>query len=239
MKMPARLVQAACLFGLLCSAYSYSQEKPGFSGHWEGILKAAAQDFPVALDLMKSEKGIWIGSIVMGDGKALPLSGVKVEGNSVTLIFPVSSLSMAGKLSEDEKKIIGTALLQGGNTSAFELKRTGEPKVVALPKSSLLAAEFAGGWEGTLEIPDRNLRVTLKLAKAVDGTATGVIDSPDLGAALTVSTITLDGLNIAFDIRVIDCEFKGKLNDARTEITGTWSQEGRPLPLTLKRVKAK
>ena len=57
-----------------------------------------------------------------------------------------------------------------------------------LPKSSLLAAEFAGGWEGSLEVSDRNLRVALQLSKATDGTATGVIDSPDLGAALTVST---------------------------------------------------
>ena len=82
-------------------------------------MKVTGKDFPLSLDLMKGEEGAWIGSIVMGDGKALPLSGVKVEGNSVTLKFPVSTLSMEGKLSEDEKNIIGTALLQGGNTSPF------------------------------------------------------------------------------------------------------------------------
>lgn len=239
MKIPVKLVQAAWLFVVFCVPHSYAQDRPGFSGHWERIMKADAQDFPVSLDLMKGETGAWIGSIVMGGGKALPLSEVKVDGNSITLKFPVSSLSMEGKLSEDEKNIIVMARLQGGNETTFELKRTGEPKVVTPPKSSLLAAEFEGEWQGTLEIPDRKLRIMLKLSKAADGTAAGVIDSPDLGATLTVPTITLDGPNIAFEIQVIDCEFKGKINGAKTEITGIWNQEGNPLPLTLKKVKAK
>lgn len=239
MNIPARLVLAPLLFVLLCIPCSHSQDKPGFSGHWEGFVKVAGQDFPVSLDLTKGEEGVWIGSIVMGSGKALPLSEVKVEGNSVTLKFPVSSLSMGGKLSEDEKNMIGTAVLEGGNTSPFELKRTGEPKVVTLPKSSLLAAGFEGMWEGTLEVPDRTLRVMLRLSKAADDTAAGVMDSPDLGASLAVSTITLNGPNIAFDIRVIDCEFQGRINDAKTEITGIWNQEGRATPLTLKKVKDK
>ena len=238
MKISAKLVRAALLFLLLCNPYTLAQEKPGFSGHWEGIVKATAQDFPISLDLMKGEKGAWFGSIVMSGGKALPLSEVKVEGNVVTLIFPVPSLSMEGRLSDDAKRITGTALVQGGNKSSFELKRTGEPKVVMLPKSSPLMAKFEGEWEGRLETPDGNLRVSLRLSKAVDGTATGVLESPDLGASLTVSTITLEGPSITFEIRIIDCEFKGKINDAETEIAGMWTQEGKPVPLTLKKGKA-
>jgi len=62
--------------------------------------------------------------------------------------------------------MIGTAVLEGGNTSPFELKRTGEPKVVTLPRAPLLAAGFERDVEAHLEVPDRTCALAEKACQS-------------------------------------------------------------------------
>jgi hypothetical protein len=40
---------------------------------------------------------------------------------------------------------------------------------------------------------------------------------------------------VTIDVPSVGASFKGTLNDASTELTGTWSQGGAVLPLTLRR----
>ena len=59
------------------------------------------------------------------------------------------------------------------------------------------------------------------------------------GATIPLSTITINGFDLAFEIRMIMGDFKGKLNDTKSEIAGNWSQGGMTLPLTLKKAQSK
>ncbi len=239
MKYLAKTLQTVMFGTFLCLSLTFSQDKPGFSGHWEGAAKANGQEVAFTLDLMKNDKGEWVGSIAMAGGKGIPLGEVKVDGTSISMKLPMSSgPGLEAKLSEDEKTLTGTAT-QGGGSSTFELKRTGEPKVEVLPKSSILTADFEGNWEGGIETPGGKLRLVLKLSKAADRTASGLLDSVDQGATIPLSTITIDGFDLAFEIRMIMGDFKGKLNDTKSEIAGNWSQGGMTLPLTLKKAQSK
>jgi hypothetical protein len=222
-----------------CTYLASGQEKAGYAGHWEGVVKAPSQEIKFSIDVAKNEKGVWIGSIAMASSKGIQLSDIVVKGDSVTFKIPVSGGPVfEGKLSEDEKTVTGT-LTQGGETVPFELKRAGEAKVELPPKSSQIAEDFMGNWEGTLQTPGSSLRLVLKLSKAADGTAAGVLDSLDQNASIPIDVINQEGSSLNFEIRLVDGTFAGKLNEAKTELSGEWSQGGMKLPLTLKKSQQK
>ncbi len=212
-----------------------AQEKPGFSGHWEGVAKVPNQESKFTVDLAKNEKGVWSGSFAMGAAKGIPLSDIVPTDKSITFRIPVPNGPVfEGKLAEDGSTITGESK-QGGATVPFELKRVGDAKVDVPPKSSQLAQNLEGSWEGTLTTPGGTLRLVLKLSRAADGTASGILDSLDQNVSLPVDTITLDGANLSFELRVVNGTFTGKFNDAMTEVVGEWGQAGTKFPLTLKK----
>src|SRR5262249_5200671 len=58
-------------------------------------------------------------------------------------------------------------------------------------------------------------------------------DSPDEGlSGLKLSSLVLDASRLAFELKLTDAKFEGKMNAAKNEATGTWTQRGASLPLT-------
>jgi hypothetical protein len=238
MRVLSRVAQIL-LLSSLCTSLAPSQEIAGCAGHWEGVAKAPNQEIKFSVDLAKNEKGEWIGSFAMAGSKGVPLSEIVVKGESVTFKLTVTGGPVfEGKLSEDATSMTGT-LTQAGQTVPFELKRAGEAKVELPPKSSSIAEDFIGNWEGILQAPGSSLRLVLKLSKAADGTASGILDSPDQNASIPIDVINQDGSNLNFEIRLVAGSFSGKLNDSKTELSGEWSQSGMKLPLTLKKSQQK
>jgi uncharacterized protein len=65
------------------------------------------------------------------------------------------------------------------------------------------------------------------------GEPVAMLDSPDEGlAGLKLSSVKLDKSRLAFELKVTDAKYEGKLNAAGTEATGEWAQRGAMLPLT-------
>jgi len=50
MNIPQDWSSHRCYFVLLCYPVPIPRINPDFSGHWEGFVKVAGQDFPVSLD---------------------------------------------------------------------------------------------------------------------------------------------------------------------------------------------
>jgi hypothetical protein len=214
-----------------------AQSKPAGTGHWEGALQVPDHEMKIVVDLAQNAKGDWTGAIGIPEQglKDFPLSKIAVKGTSVSFAMngvPGDPL-FQGELSASGKEIKGN-FSQGGAALTFELKWVSEPSVKEPAKSSSIAKEFEGNWEGTLALPNGTaLRLLLKLANGADG-ATGTLISVDQGGAeIPASSITQKGSAIAVEVSAVGGKFAGDLKGA--ELAGTWTQGGGSLPLTLKR----
>jgi hypothetical protein len=215
-----------------------AQSKPAGAGHWEGAIQVPDHELKIVVDLEQSPKGDWTGAIGIPDQalKDFPLSKVTVKGASVAFVMNgvPGDPAFDGELSASGKGIKGN-FSQGGAVLTFELKWVSEPSVKEPAKSTLIAKEFEGAWEGTLSLPDGNkLRLLLKLANGAGGAAAGTLTSLDQrDVELPVSTITQKGSAITLEVSVISGKFAGDLKG--DELAGTWTQGPDSLRLTFKR----
>lgn len=109
---------------------------------------------------------------------------------------------------------------------------------IAFAATGAVAAESREQtWEGSLEVqPGVALRLVLHVREAANGTLSASLDSPDQGAvALKVDQVTRDKKRLVFELSELGAKFDGKLNEAGTRATGTWSQGGASFPLSLKK----
>jgi len=95
---------------------------------------------------------------------------------------------------------------------------------------------IGGDWAGPLKVaPQIELRITMNL-KEKNGSVSGNWASPDEALKdLPFTTLTFKNRELHFSAKFSDANYKGKLNDAGTEITGTWTQRGKDYPVTFKR----
>lgn len=94
-------------------------------------------------------------------------------------------------------------------------------------------AGVAGTWQGAIELPQAELKITVDLAQKQDGTWTGAIDIPQQKAEnLLLEPVMVTGDEVKFAIKGLpgDPTFEGKLENG--EIKGTFTQAP-PLPFEL------
>jgi len=109
---------------------------------------------------------------------------------------------------------------------------------LALVSRAVQADEPAGKeqfWEGTLKVrPGVELRLVVRVTERNAGEPVAVLESPDEGLkGLKLSAVKLDRARLAFELKVSDAKFDGKLDDTGTKAVGEWIQRGAKLPLTL------
>jgi hypothetical protein len=230
-------VGAFALAAALFVGIGAAQAQPGASGHWEGAIQVPNQELKIQVDLAKNDKGEWMGTIAIPQQnlKEFPLSGVAVKGNAVAFAMkgPPGDPSFDGTLSAEGKSISGN-FTQGDASLKFAMERTGDAKFETPAKSTAIAKELEGTWEGTLDAGENRLRLVLKIANQPDGTAGGSITSVDQGGVeIPITTITQKGSNLRLDLRTISCTFAGDLKEGA--LAGEWTQGPGTLPLTFKR----
>ena len=101
------------------------------------------------------------------------------------------------------------------------------------PQTKGQATEQEQIWEGTLKVrPGFELRLVIHARTTGGGEFLATLDSPDEGfTGLKLSSVVIDKSRLAFELKVSNARYDGKLNAAGTEATGTWTQHGAPLPL--------
>jgi uncharacterized protein (TIGR03435 family) len=106
--------------------------------------------------------------------------------------------------------------------------------LAALAACSLFAQDITGTWQGTLQTPQRDLRIVIKISKEGQGLK-AVLYSIDQGGGGVGGTVTLQGPSIKMSVPGIGGTYDGKLDSDGVNIEGTWAQ-GNPLPLNLEHV---
>jgi dipeptidyl aminopeptidase/acylaminoacyl peptidase len=94
-----------------------------------------------------------------------------------------------------------------------------------------------GFWNGVLEAGDTKLRVRITVTKSDAGVYAGNFESLDQSATIPLDAIIVKGDDVQFESKAAGITFDGVLNNARTEIAGTFKQAGQAIPLTLTRAE--
>jgi hypothetical protein len=96
-----------------------------------------------------------------------------------------------------------------------------------------------GVWEGALDANGAVLHLRFNFTKNSDGSITGTIDSIDQGASgIPITSIARTEDSVKLDVKAVAGSYEGKLDKEASTLTGTWTQGGGTLPLTLQRQKA-
>src|SRR4051794_38509479 len=105
--------------------------------------------------------------------------------------------------------------------------------LAALSATALFAQNIVGTWQGTLQTPNRPLRLVMKLTRADDESLKAMFYSIDQnGRGVPASVVALKGLAFKFAVPAIGGSYEGTLSADGTTIKGTFTQ-GDPLPLDL------
>jgi hypothetical protein len=226
------------LAALLLVGVAHAQQSAP-AGHYEGVLKAPNREINIGLDIDKHAARGWVGSVdvnIEKGPKGLLLETISVDGDNVSWVLPAfGNAKFTGKYNGEQKTLAGTASTPGGEVP-FELKRTGDAKVNLPAPSTPITKDIEGTWEGTLVINDNTLRLSATFSSGEDGKGKGELISIDQGGAkVPVTTITQDGKSFSFEARSVAGAYTGTLNDAKTELSGEWTQGPLKAPLVLKK----
>jgi len=101
------------------------------------------------------------------------------------------------------------------------------------------AQTVEGDWQGTLKAVGGELRLVLHVTKDEKGGLKATLDSVDQNSmGMLVTAISLTDATLKFEMKQIAGSFEGTIDKALNSISGTWTQMGNSLPLTLKRKSA-
>jgi uncharacterized protein (TIGR03435 family) len=104
---------------------------------------------------------------------------------------------------------------------------------LALLATAAFAQNIAGTWQGTLQTPQRALRLVMKVTRAADESLKVTFYSIDQNAQpITANAVSLSGTTFKAGIPAISGQYEGKLSADGTTINGTFTQ-GAPQPLIL------
>jgi hypothetical protein len=171
--------------------------------------------------------------------KDIPLSAITVQADAVhfRMFDAAESPVFDGKIAAGGATISGQ-LTGSGESTGFELKRTGEAVIQSPRASTALSNDFVGTWEGLLGDGDRQLHLELRLSVAADGTGAGTLKSMgNASPQIPITTITQKENRLEFEIRAIGGSYSGALGEGGSEISGNWTQAGAATPLVFQRTK--
>ena len=229
------LLFCACL--LLAGASSLPAAS--VEGDWSGTLRAGPQTLRLALHLATNGNGKFTGTLDSLDQGAmgLKITSATLEGNQLKFRLSAPAASFSGTVSKDGRSINGT-WSQGAFTAPLAFERTKEgaaPPPVAGVFDDPGLERIEGTWQGHIIAGQTKLRIVIRVEKQ-DGGHLVTLQSPDQGPArFPVSEITVKDDSVQFAVKTIGGSYKGSLNEDSTKMSGTWSQGGNSLPLSLEK----
>jgi uncharacterized protein (TIGR03435 family) len=105
---------------------------------------------------------------------------------------------------------------------------------LAALSTGAFAQNLVGTWQGTLQLGGRELRTVIKISTTDADSLKGLFYSIDQSPqSLPVNPITLQGSAVKMSIPGLGGTYEGKLEAGGNLITGTFTQQGAPMPFPL------
>lgn len=214
---------------------SLLRAQAGLAGHWEAeVTGDGSQRIRVSLDLDKNAKSEWIASMGLpADNKTgLVVKDVTVNSNSVKFVAVELMMTPFDLTLVRDGTMKGT--ISGRAPQPVEFKRTGEAKVELIPASPAVSKQLEGGWEGSLQMPNRAVRMVIQFKNQPDKTVMATFGTGS-AADLPLNNVKQTGQKVEFEMRVAHGRFQGTLNREGTELAGQLTHEENSMPLTLRK----
>ena len=97
------------------------------------------------------------------------------------------------------------------------------------------AQNVTGTWQGTLNV-GKELRIVIVIASAAGGGLIGMMHSIDQGGqGIAASPVSFEGTTLRLAIGPMGVTYEGQMSADGNSIVGTFTQGGKPLPVTLRR----
>jgi len=96
-------------------------------------------------------------------------------------------------------------------------------------------SDLQGYWKGAIGTGPDSVPVNMKIAGLADGSFRAEGDNPMQGANGQPLTVSYDPPAVKLVLASGGGMFQGEINSARTELTGSWIQDGQSTPATVKR----
>jgi uncharacterized protein (TIGR03435 family) len=93
-------------------------------------------------------------------------------------------------------------------------------------------------WQGTLHVPQKDLRTVLKITRADGVLKVSMFSIDQGGGGIPASSASFDSGVLKYGIEMIDGTYEGKMSSDGKSITGTWKQGPNPLALVFERATA-
>lgn len=202
-----------------------AQSKPDIAGDYVGTLGP----LHLRLHLNTNPSGALSGSMDSPNQGAngLACADIRFEDNTLSFSVPVVNGSWKGTVSADGKTLTGTW-------------NQGNPMPLVFTRDTFVPAakpsRIDGIWLGELHVGNATLRIQFHMKSDIAGKEFGSIDSLDQHAmGLECAAVTFSEQSLSFDVPIVKGHYAGTLSADGNALTGTWSQNGNSLPLTLTR----
>jgi len=212
-------------------------------GYWKGTLKDSRGTLQLVFKISEPENGKYVAELDSIDQNVsgLVVSSLTYDKPDVQMQVGAIGGTFKGTLAGDDTQIAGT-WMQAGKSYSLTIKRSdpaveaeaAAAKEVGKDYSNASPDDLVGHWRGALEFKGMKLRLALHVAKKPDGTLSSTLDSVDQGAnGIPATEVRFTAPDAHLEWATIHGVFEGKVKDDK--LTGTWTQVGKPIPLTFER----
>ena len=101
--------------------------------------------------------------------------------------------------------------------------------------SPVIAQDVTGQWQGVIKTPNKDLRVIAKVAKDDTRLQTTLYSIDQQAPPIKASSTRFEGGVLTFALDLMLAKYEGKLSPDGNSLTGTWTQGGNAMPLSLTR----
>jgi uncharacterized protein len=193
-------------------------------GVYAGALQAGEAQLHLMLHLSKGANGGWHASLDSLDQGVMAFEATSVSVAAGKLKLEIASVGARyeGKISDDHQTIDGL-WSQGSASLPLVFKRA---SVNAL-KSSEPVAPVEGTWQGALQTHGMRLRFQLHVGHDTEGQLVAALDSIDQSVSgLPAIRVSQKESAFHFEVPAVAGVYDGRLNTAKNQLTGRWSQTG-------------
>ncbi len=198
----------------------------------EGIAKGDSSMTHIVLKLSKSNGGY------NATADAIDLGRKDIQADGVVYKYPTLEIVLSPRTTYHG--IVNARATQITFEGSVMLKHTTTPAAIPEP---LADSDFApkkdsvlqGYWKGTLGTKPDSLPLNWKIAGQADGTFRAEMDNPMRGANGQPASVVYHPPEVKLILMTGSGMFQGELNNANTELTGSWVQGGISMPSVFRR----
>ncbi|MFZ0828665.1 MAG: sigma-70 family RNA polymerase sigma factor [Verrucomicrobiia bacterium] len=216
---------------------------PDIQGAWAGNFEFKDQKMPLMYKITRENGSYHAVEVDVYQGvREAPVSKLVYDYPSIRIEQKGIGFTYDATLNPKTMEMSGT-WKQNGGSGPFTMKLNALADAFPEPMAESDYAprkdsDLQGYWKGTLKAGNTMLRVALKIAERADGTFRATGDSPDQGSKdVEASSVTYHRPTVRVEFGGISGVFEGAVDDSDRVITGSLTQGGKPMPLTLERAR--